>query len=122
MRQSELARAVSVLKAAASRGFEWNDATGVIAKVQEEIDEVTEAIASGNAKHIKEEIGDVLFAAANLARYMKVDADECLAEASAKFEKRFAIMEDILAQRNRKIEDCGLEELVEAWKEMKAKG
>ncbi|AMK17891.1 MULTISPECIES: nucleoside triphosphate pyrophosphohydrolase [Sphingobium] len=87
-----LLRAEKIQKRAARAGFDWPDTQGVIAKIEEELQEVHDA-ASPEEHH--EEIGDLLFAVVNLARHLKVDAETALRSANAKFEARFRIMEDI---------------------------
>lgn len=87
-----LLRAEKLQKRAARTGFDWPDTVGVRAKIDEELQEV-EAASSQEEKN--EEIGDLLFAVVNLARHLKVDAEQALRSANAKFERRFRIMEDI---------------------------
>ncbi len=86
-----LMRAEKLQKRAAQTGFDWPDAEGPRAKVIEELDEIAEA---GGAEAIEEEVGDLLFAAVNLARHLKVDPEAALRRANAKFEARFRGMED----------------------------
>ena len=87
-----LLRAEKLQKRAARVGFDWPDTEGVIAKIYEEIEEV-EAASSQEDK--EEEIGDLLFAVVNLARHHKVDAEQALRGANAKFERRFRTMEEL---------------------------
>lgn len=87
-----LLRAEKIQKRAARTGFDWPDTQGVIAKIEEELQEVHEA-ASPQEHH--EEIGDLLFAVVNLARHLNVDAETALRSANAKFEARFRVMEQI---------------------------
>ena len=84
-----LMRAEKLGKRAARVGFDWDDAEGVLAKVAEEAREVTEA----DAAHRAEEVGDLLFTVAQLARHLGVDAETALRDANAKFERRFSAME-----------------------------
>ena len=118
---SELRRAVDTLQNAASKGFEWENISGVLEKLVEEFEEVAEAIASGDEKHIREEVGDVLFAAANLARFLKLDADELLKEATAKFNHRFATFSNLLESNGKSLDRVSLLELLELWKQAKIK-
>lgn len=88
-----LVRAEKLARRAARVGFDWPDAGGVLAKIREELAEVEQAIAEGDAGHIAEEVGDVLFAVANLARKLGVDAEAALSAANRKFTHRFQAME-----------------------------
>ena len=88
-----LMRAEKLGKRAARVGFDWPDTVGVIAKVREELGEIEEALASGSAEAVREEIGDLLFAVAQLARKAGADAEEALRLANLKFAGRFQAME-----------------------------
>jgi ATP diphosphatase len=90
----EWMRAKKLQKRAAEAGFDWPDAEPVLDKLGEEAQEVREAMASGDPVHIEEELGDLLFAAVNLARQLKVDPGKALRRANAKFEQRFRAMEE----------------------------
>lgn len=94
-----LVRAHKIQKRAARVGFDWPYAQDVLAKIKEEIAEVEEAIEMQNEAAIQDEIGDLLFAMVNLARHVKVDAEQALQAAILKFERRFKAME-ILAAGN----------------------
>jgi MazG family protein len=95
-----LLRAAKISRRAARIGFDWPDARAVIPKIAEEIAEV-EAELDGNAgpAALEEEIGDLLFAAANLARKLEVEPETALRRATAKFERRFRAVEQLAAQR-----------------------
>lgn len=88
-----LVRAEKLAHRAARVGFDWPDAGGVLAKIREELAEVEQAVTEGYADHIAEEVGDVLFAVANLARKLGVDAEAALRAANRKFTRRFQAME-----------------------------
>jgi nucleoside triphosphate diphosphatase len=90
-----LARAAKLGKRAGRVGFDWADATGVRAKIEEELREVAEA----TPEQTPEELGDLLFAVANWARHLRVDAEEALRLANAKFERRFRAMEALASAR-----------------------
>lgn len=93
-----LTRARKLGRRAAGVGFDWPDIDGVIAKVREELDELLAAHDSRNHDAIEDEMGDLLFAAANLARRLEVDPEESLRRASRKFEQRFRALEaEVLA-------------------------
>jgi MazG family protein len=89
-----LMRAEKLTKRAARIGFDWPDAGEVLRKLDEERAELEEARASGDQAAIADELGDMFFVMANLARKLGVDAEECLRQANAKFERRFAFVED----------------------------
>ena len=93
-----LVRAAKLGKRAATVGFDWPDASGVRAKVEEELAEVDEAVASGNRADIAAEIGDLLFSIANLSRHHELDPETCLRSANERFARRFrAVERDVTA-------------------------
>ncbi len=100
-RAAALSRAAKLQKRAANVGFDWADATPVVAKIQEELDEVREAMANGQAAQVAEEVGDLLFVMVNLARHLQVDAEDALRQANAKFERRFRFIEEALKAQDR---------------------
>ena len=109
---SALDRDTTVQKRAAKVGFDWDDEAGIMAKIEEETRELAEALASGDEAHIDEELGDLLFAAVNLARFRKRrSADALLRAACRKFVNRFQFIERELALVGRKPEACSIQEL-----------
>ena len=96
-----LMRAEKLTKRAARINFDWPSTTEVLAKLDEELAELKEAEASGDQDHVAEEMGDILFVMANLARKLKVDPEEALRRANAKFTRRFQYIESKLAERGR---------------------
>lgn len=104
---------------AARVGFDWSEITDVAAKVEEELGETKEAMASGDPAAIADEIGDLLFAAVNLARKNKLDAETALAAATEKFIARFHLMERELQQQGRKLGEVDLAGLDEIWNRVK---
>jgi ATP diphosphatase len=116
-----LTRAVKLQSKASTVGFDWNDARLVLDKIKEEIAECEEAISSGNTAHVREEIGDLLFAVANLARHVDVDAEDSLRGTNTKFEKRFAYIEKTLAEHGIALKDATLEQMDKLWNEAKTK-
>jgi len=116
-----LTRAVKLQSKASTVGFDWNDARLVLDKIKEEIAECEEAISSGNTAHVREEIGDLLFAVANLARHVDVDAEDSLRGTNTKFEKRFAYIEQTLAEHGIALKDATLEQMDKLWNEAKTK-
>lgn len=99
-----LSRAAKLGRRAARVGFDWPDAAGVRAKVEEELAEADAAIAGADAAASGAEIGDLLFAVANWARHLKIDPEDALRQAGARFERRFAAMERVVAERGQRLE------------------
>lgn len=114
-----LTRAWKLQSRASTVGFDWKDARLVLDKIREETDEIDEALEGGNKTAIAEEIGDLLFVVANLARHVDADPEACLAAASAKFERRFAGIEARLADEGRKPAEASLDELEALWQRVK---
>jgi uncharacterized protein YaiL (DUF2058 family)/phosphoribosyl-ATP pyrophosphohydrolase len=114
-----LSRAAKLQKRAATVGFDWSDALPVLDKVREELDEVLQAMADGDAEALEDEVGDLLFAAVNLARHLKQDPENALRRANRKFERRFRFIEQALRDSGRPIESCNLDELDALWGEAK---
>ena len=96
-----LLRAEKLQKRAARVGFDWTDPAPIFDKLQEETDEVRDAISSGDPDRIEDELGDLLFVAANLSRRLSVDPEQALRRANAKFERRFRAMEILARSENR---------------------
>jgi ATP diphosphatase len=94
-----LSRAVKLQNKASSVGFDWNDIRLVLDKIREETGEIEAALDSGEPDAIEDEIGDLLFAAANLARHAGVDPESAVRRANAKFERRFRFIEQELARQ-----------------------
>src|SRR5579872_4979979 len=116
-----LTRAVKLQEKASKVGFDWNDPRAVLAKLREETEEIEGAIDSRDQAAIKDEIGDLLFVVANLARHMNVDPEDALRGTNAKFERRFAHIEARLEEQSRKPADASLEEMDALWDEAKRK-
>lgn len=114
-------RAVKLQQKASTVGFDWNDARLVLDKIEEETREVREALDLGESAHIEEEIGDLLFAMANLARHAGVDPDIALAKANEKFARRFHAIETALTAQGRTLEDASLDEMEALWVAAKGK-
>jgi ATP diphosphatase len=115
-----LTRALKLQSRAARVGFDWPDASHVLAKIVEEAHELTEARDRFTQDEIEAEIGDLLFVLANLARHLKVDPEAALRRTNAKFTRRFAAIEAALAARGRRPEDSTLEEMDALWNAAKA--
>lgn len=116
-----LTRALKLQDKASKVGFDWNDARAVLAKLREETAEIEEALQAGDEAAVKDEVGDLLFVVANLARHLKVDPEDALRGANAKFERRFAHIEARLGQQGRGPKDASLEEMDGLWNEAKRK-
>ncbi|TAL52782.1 MAG: nucleoside triphosphate pyrophosphohydrolase [Methylovulum sp.] len=104
---------------AAQHGFDWPDVEPVFAKVQEELDEIREALASGDQAHIQEEVGDLLLVAVNLARHLNVNAEIALKQSTKKFSRRFNYIEQQVEASGRSLKECELVELDAFWNEAK---
>jgi len=115
-----LMRAVKLQKRAARVGFDWPHIGQVVAKIAEEAAELAEARDELGPDEVFEEMGDLLFVAANLARHLKVDPEEALRAANAKFTRRFRVIETTLAAAGRRPEDATLEEMDAIWDAAKA--
>jgi MazG family protein len=104
---------------AARIGFDWDDVDGVFEKLNEETAEVRSAVAASDQKSIEEEIGDVLFAAVNLARFLKVDPEIALKKANAKFTRRFHEMERLARESGREFKNAPRDEMEALWESAK---
>ena len=114
-----LMRAQKAQKKAARVNFDWTELSDVVAKVDEELAETKEAIASRDPEAVADEIGDLLFAVVNLARKRNLDAEGVLQQATDKFVSRFSRVEDELRARGKKLGEVGLQELDAIWDSMK---
>jgi ATP diphosphatase len=114
-----LSRAWKLQARASTVGFDWNDARLVLDKIREETAEIDEALASGDKSAIAEEIGDLLFVVANLARHVDADPEGCLQAANAKFERRFKGIEQALEAQGKVAADASLAELEDLWQAVK---
>ena len=115
-----LTRALKLQNRAARVGFDWPSTEQVLDKLVEEAREVTEARDTLTHDALTEEIGDLLFVMANLARHLKVDPEAALRAANQKFTRRFARIEDWLAEQDRTPADSDLEEMDALWNRAKA--
>lgn len=115
-----LTRAVKLQKRAARVGFDWPSTDEVLAKLSEEVAELAEARTTLGPAQVEEEFGDLLFVMANLARHWKVDPEAALRAANAKFTRRFARIEDWLADDGRSPADSDLAEMDALWNRAKA--
>lgn len=116
-----LTRALKLQEKAAKVGFDWDDVQDVVAKLKEELAETEAEIAAGAKDKIAAEVGDLLFAAVNLARFVDADPEAALRATNAKFERRFAHIERRLAEGGRRPESASLDEMEALWVEAKGR-
>lgn len=114
-------RSVKLQKRAALVGFDWDNVGAVYPKIEEEMAEVKEAVASASTAEIEEEIGDLLFSVINLSRHLKVDPETALRRANSKFEQRFNQLEDIATEQKTAIDQQPPEVLEQWWQQVKQK-
>jgi ATP diphosphatase len=115
-----LTRALKLQQKASKVGFDWNDPRAVLAKIREEADEIEHALNNGDTHAIASEIGDLLFAAVNMARHVTADPETTLRETNAKFERRFRFIEQKLAEEGRAPSQASLTEMDRLWDQAKA--
>jgi XTP/dITP diphosphohydrolase len=108
---------MTISKQAAAAGFEWDDMAGVWAKVHEELDELKEAVASGDRRHAQEELGDVLFTLVNVARWCGIEPEAGLAGTNSRFLDRFSRVEAAL---DGDLKGRSIGELEGLWQQAKA--
>jgi MazG family protein len=115
-----MTRAVKLTKRAARVGFDWPNTTEVLAKLREELAELEVEIDAGDQAKAREELGDLLFVVANLARKLDIEPEDALRSANAKFVRRFSYIERSLAARGRTPDQSDLAEMDDLWNEAKA--
>lgn len=109
------------MTAKASRvGFDWPHLEQVLVKLQEEIVELREALAQGDTEHITGEVGDLLFVAVNIARFLGIDPETALRRSNRKFERRFRFVESAIKASGREMKETTLEEMDSLWNRAKA--
>jgi nucleoside triphosphate diphosphatase len=108
-------RAVRIQQKAAMVGFDWNEPAPVLDKIAEELGECAAALRSGDNAALEGEIGDLIFAAINLARHAGIDPDMALARTNQKFVSRFGMVEDALAKAGSTPKEASLEEMERLW-------
>jgi nucleoside triphosphate diphosphatase len=114
-----LMRAEKLGKRAAGVGFDWPDSQGVRAKVDEELAELDEAREQGNPDAVADEMGDLLFAVANLARHLGIDPEDALRSGSDKFERRFQALEKYLDEQGKDWSGLTIEDMEAGWQHIK---
>ena len=114
--QSALMSAQKISKRAVKTGFEWPDVQSLHACIKSEFDEFEQSVKENNKDHMEDEMGDILFAVVNLARWYKIDAEQALLSANKKFTKRFKKMEEL---KTKPFEDYTFDEFNDLWKKAK---
>ena len=112
-------KATRIQEKAKQVGFEWENKDDVWKKVEEEMQELQEAIAEKDQEHIEEEFGDVLFSLINYARFLQVDAEGVLEKTNKKFIRRFQQMESIATESGKSLTEMNLEEMDAIWNKVK---
>jgi MazG family protein len=115
-----LARAAKLGRRARRVGFDWPEAAGVRAKIDEELAEIDAALAAQDRAQVADEIGDLLFTVANWARHLQVDAEDALRRAALKFEQRFECMERLAARERRQLSGLDAAQWQALWDEAKS--
>jgi tetrapyrrole methylase family protein/MazG family protein len=117
-----LAEARDIARKAAGAGFDWENVEQVLDKLREELAELDEARTSGASEEIEGEIGDLLFVAVNIARFLKVDPEQALRKTNAKFRRRFAHVEQSLEAAGKTPQQASTDEMEALWQEAKRLG
>jgi ATP diphosphatase len=118
--QPALTRAVKLTNRAARVGFDWPDADQVLAKLDEEIGELRAELPAADPVRLTDEVGDLLFVLANLARKLNLDPETCLRHANDKFSRRFNAMERTIEAEGKSLSEMKLDEMEAAWQQVKA--
>lgn len=116
-----LYRAYLLTERASRVGFDWPNVEGVLKKMDEEMKELREALSLQNRKRIREEIGDLLFASVNLARFLRINPEEALRRTLEKFTLRFHYIETSLRKKGKTLSQSNLMEMDDLWEEAKKK-
>ena len=114
-----LMRSQKIQEKAAKAGFDWNDVSGAVEKLYEEIDELKTALNENNKESIKDEFGDILFSCVNVARFIDVDSEEALTAATDKFVSRYLIVERLAEEQNINMKTASIEQLDVLWNKAK---
>jgi ATP diphosphatase len=115
-----LTRAVKLTNRAARVGFDWPDADQVLAKLDEEVQELRAELPAADPARLTDEVGDLLFVLANLARKLQLDPETCLRHANDKFSRRFNAMERDFAAQAKTLGELSLDEMEAGWQQVKA--
>ena len=115
-----LVRAQKLQRRAARVGFDWTEIPDVIDKLEEEVQELKQALRDAEPlARVHEELGDLLFSAVNLARFLEADAESVLRAASQKFDQRFRLLEVKAQEEGKSLKDCSLDQLEDYWQQAK---
>jgi MazG family protein len=114
-----MVKAIRLQEKSKTVGFEWENTQQVLDKVDEEMQELREAIITGEQDKIEDEMGDVFFSLVNFARFLQVDADAALERTNKKFIRRFIAVEEAAAKQNKAMHDMSLQEMDILWNEVK---
>lgn len=117
-----LLRAHRLTERAGKVGFDWPGTTEVLQSLGTELEELKLAMADGDGEKLASELGDVLFTVANLARHLKINAEEALRRTNDKFSRRFQYIEEELSRLGRRLDETGLEEMDRLWAQAKNQG
>lgn len=119
--QDALAESTRLQAHAASLGFDWPDIEGVLDKLLEETGEIRAAVRQGDLQHARAELGDLLLAAVNTARFLEANPAVELANANERFSQRFEAVREEVARQGRRMESCTLDELDAIWNRVKVR-
>ena len=114
-----MVKAIRLQEKSKQVGFEWDNTRQVWDKVSEELEELNEAVLSGDKDKMEDELGDVFFSLVNLARFLQVDAENALERTNKKFTDRFTRMENEAARQDKFLHDMSLEEMDALWNKIK---
>lgn len=120
-RNDAIQEAHAIHEKASAAGFDWTEVAGVLAKVREEVLEIEDALLAGDEEHAHRELGDLLFSAVNLARFLGADPSAELRRATARFAARFHALQYEARRRGLDMQKCSLEQLDVIWEEIKVK-
>ncbi len=115
-----LHRAMRLQEQAAAYGFDWEEVSQLFEKLDEEIGEVQTALGAGDKTAVTEEVGDLLFMAVNLARFLEIHPEEALELSIEKFQRRFQVMEMMALEKNRPLDGMDVEEMERFWQAAKS--
>ncbi|WP_313618231.1 nucleoside triphosphate pyrophosphohydrolase [Agrobacterium sp.] len=118
--QPALTEALKLQEQAARVGFDWSQPEPILDKIEEEVAELREALASGKPEKVADELGDLIFALVNIGRHVKSDPETALRGTNTKFRRRFNYIEQNLESNNERLEDAGLERMEALWQAAKA--
>jgi len=117
-----LSAAVKLQQKASKVGFDWNDPHAVLDKIVEETGELREELGPGDKNHLQEEIGDLLFAVANLARHLEIDPEAAIRSANLKFRRRFQYIEDNVGNAGETLLSASLDQMEALWQQANKEG